>query len=32
MDKELKPPYTPPKDRLIGEKDIVTIEKQNKSI
>ncbi|CAD8175040.1 unnamed protein product [Paramecium pentaurelia] len=32
MDKELKPPYIPPKDRLIGEKEIVTIEKQNKSI
>lgn len=32
MDKEMKPPYLPPKDRLIGEKEILASEKLNKGV
>lgn len=32
MDKEIKSPYLPPKDRLIGEKEILAAEKLNKGV
>jgi hypothetical protein len=32
MDRELKPPYIPPKDKLLNDKEIQKLELQGKSL